>query len=501
MVYNDKNIIVEGYMKIRVICILIAALFVLPLAFYGCADGKSGGTDTTGKAAGTEADITTVTEAEDTTVHDDLPEIKFGGYTYRMLGQGGAGWTASDIIRPETLTEDGLNDAKLKRYLNIEDRFNITIETFLSETVYTTVQGAILSNDFSFDLINMDTYNTSTASLAKLLVNLNDLDYIDLSKPYYDQNYIHDMSFAGKLFSVVTDITTMDMFVTWIMMYNKNIIERNDLENPYDLVKENKWTLDKFNSMLKDVSVENGDGKWDEKDTYGFAAHTGSARNLFYAAGLTICSKDEATDIPFLSLSQNSETLTLVAEKVSDILYKDNKTLMNTQIVEAFEQGRALFLAEITGYLGRFREMEDNFGVVPYPKYNEQQERYYTTNDPCIMVFSLPAFSYKQDQLQRSEIIFEALCSESYNTVRPAYYVDVLSGKQTRDYRDYEMLDLIKNSRVYDFGLFNDLGSISTIFNSLSSTKNPKVASMLKSGTKSGEKKLNSILDKYDQIK
>lgn len=487
-------------MKLRVICVFAAALLILPLAFYGCAGG-SGGAETTAKTTDTNEDITTVTEAEDTTVHDDLPEMKFGGYTYRILGQGGAGWTASDILRPETVSDDGLTDAKLKRYLNIEDRFDITIETFLSDTVYTTVQGGILSNDFSFDLINMDTKNTSTASLANLLLNLKDLDYIDLSKPYYDQNYIHDMSFAGKLFSLVTDITTMDMFVTWIMMYNRNILVRHDLENPYDLVKENKWTIDKFNSMLREVSVENGDGKWDEKDTYGFAAHTGSVRNFFYAAGLTICSKDEATDIPYLSLGGNGETLTLVTDKVSDIVYKDNKTLMNTQIVEAFEEGRALFLAEITGYLGRFREMEDNFGVVPYPKYNEAQDRYYTTNDPCIMVFSIPAFNYKQDQLDRSEMIFEALSSESYNTVRPAYYVDVLSGKQTRDYRDYEMLDLIKNSRVYDFGLFNDLGSISTIFNSLSSTKNPKVSSMLKSGMKSGEKKLNSILEKYESIR
>ena len=45
------------------------------------------------------------------------------------------------------------------------------------------------------------------------------------------------------------------------------------------------------------------------------------------------------------------------------------------------------------------------------------------------MVFSVPAYSYKTDQLQRSGIIFEALCCESYNLIRPAYYIDVLSGK------------------------------------------------------------------------
>ena len=116
------------------------------------------------------------------------------------------------------------------------------------------------------------------------------------------------------------------------------------------------------------------------------------------------------------------------------------------------------------------------------------------------MVFSVPAYNYKNDQIERTGILFESLCCESYNLIRPAYYIDVLSGKQTRDPGDYEMLDLIRNSRVYDFGLFNNLGSISSLFNTLASTKTPKVASMLKSGTKSGLKALNKILEKYESI-
>lgn len=485
-------------MNKKIIALVLSLCMAASLLLCGCSEKPGPSSkDTTGAAESTDP---VTTAKEDEVLTPDLPEVKFEGYTFRILGQGGAGWTASDILRPEKFTEDGLNDAKLKRYMNVEEKYGVTIETTLSDTIATTVQGGILSNDFSFDLINMDTYQTSSAALNKLLLNLVDLEHVNLSKPYYDQNYIHDMSYAGKLFSVVTDLTTMDMFVTWIMMYNRKMIERHDLESPYDLVKKDEWTLDKFNSMLKDVSVENGDGKWDEKDTYGFAAHTGSARNLFYAAGLTICSKDEQTDTPVLTLDSNSERLSKVSDKVTDILYNDNKTLMNTSIVEAFEQGRALFLAEITGYLGRFREMEDNFGVVPYPKFDSTQDRYYTTNDPCIMVFSVPAYNYKPEQRERTGIIFEALCCESYNLVRPAYYVDVLSGKQSREPGDYEMLDLIKNSRVYDFGLFNDLGTISQIFNTLSSSKNPKVASMLKSGMKTGLKKLAKILEKYESI-
>ena len=144
--------------------------------------------------------------------------------------------------------------------------------------------------------------------------------------------------------------------------------------------------------------------------------------------------------------------------------------------------------------------MKDDFGVIPYPKLTPEQTRYYTTNSNCIMVFSIPAFNYRQDELERSSIIFEGLNSESYKLIRPAYYINVLKGKQTRDYRDYEMLDLIRNSRVYDFGLFNDLGRLSSIFSSLASSKNPKVSSTLKSALTKGESKLSKIIEKYQSI-
>ena len=134
-------------MRVRFISAALIACIIATALLCACGTGGQEDTaDTTSTA--------TVTEAEDTAMKDDLPEIKFNGYTYRILGQGGAGWTASDIIRPESFTEDGLNDAKLKRYMNVEERFGITIETSLSETVYTTVQGGILSNDFSFDYPN-----------------------------------------------------------------------------------------------------------------------------------------------------------------------------------------------------------------------------------------------------------------------------------------------------------------------------------------------------------
>ena len=100
----------------------------------------------------------------------------------------------------------------------------------------------------------------------------------------------------------------------------------------------------------------------------------------------------------------------------------------------------------------------------------------------------------------RSAMIFEALCYESYHTVRPEYFYDVLGGKETRNAESFEMLNLINDNRVYDFGLFNDIGSLTTMFSTLASSASPKVASSIKSGVKQANKKLPKILEKYESM-
>ena len=290
----------------KLLCTVFAALLtVTALMTSGCTEKKQDEPDK--KPDVTAGETVTVAESEEGSekLPDVLPTANFNKYTFRIIGQGGAGWTASDILRPEEMTDDGLDSAKLIRYMNVEERYNIKIETYLSDTIGTAVRGAVLGNDHSFDLINMNTANTSSAMLGNLLMNLNGMEYLDLSKPYYDQNYIKDMSYGGKLYSVVTDITTMDMYVTWIMMYNKNLIEKYDLEDPYDLVQKNQWTLDKFNQILSGDISNTADGVWDDNDFYAFATHTGAARNFFYAAGLKICDKDPDTDAPVLAITEN----------------------------------------------------------------------------------------------------------------------------------------------------------------------------------------------------
>ena len=104
-------------MNKKIIASVLVFCMALSLMLCGCSD-KGGKGDQTTKADGSVTE--TSATPEDTSLTPDVPDSDFGGYTFRILGQGGAGWTASDILRPESFNEDGLNDAKLKRYMNIE---------------------------------------------------------------------------------------------------------------------------------------------------------------------------------------------------------------------------------------------------------------------------------------------------------------------------------------------------------------------------------------------
>ncbi len=468
--------------------LVLMSVVTLPL-FSSCKDNNTDQPTTQSPQASVE---------DKYNVPDDLPEMKIDK-TFRIMGEGSSGWNAGGILMPEADSADNIKSANYKRYENVKNRFGVEIETFLNDSVYNALAASIKAGDLdSFDLVFMSTANSSKAAIDGYSLNLKNVPYLNLEKPYYDQNYIHDMSIGEDVYSAVTDVLTIDTHCMWIMMYNRDLIDAYDLESPYELVKNNEWTMDKFETMLEVATTENGDGTWDENDKYGLGAHLGSARNFFYAANLKICRKDE-NNIPYIAIENNKKVNT-VMEKTQKIIHGGN-AMFGGDIINNFRNGNTLFLAEIAGYLGAFREMEDDYGVVPYPKLDSSQLNYYTTNDPCIMVMSVPDFMRKDDdpELEKIGIITEAICSASYRYMRPAYYEEVLGGKNTRHEEDFEMLNLCKDSRVYDFGLFNNLGKVSTLFTDLIATPNASYSSTVARNIRKAQTTLNTLIESYEK--
>ena len=108
-----------------------------------------------------------------------------------------------------------------------------------------------------------------------------------------------------------------------------------------------------------------------------------------------------------------------------------------------------------SGAMTYFRDNKNPFGVIPYPKYDEAQTDYYTMSDGSHALLAVPA-SISDPEF--TGIITEALCAESWKNVIPKFYETALKVKLADDNDTSEMIDLIKNGCVFDYGYIYDNG-------------------------------------------
>ena len=96
-----------------------------------------------------------------------------------------------------------------------------------------------------------------------------------------------------------------------------------------------------------------------------------------------------------------------------------------------------------------YREIRFNYGVLPYPKYDESQENYKTTVLNNHSVVTIPIDSKDREC---AAAICEALAYESWKSVTPAYFETALKVKYARDNDSSQMFDIIREGASFDFG-------------------------------------------------
>ena len=94
------------------------------------------------------------------------------------------------------------------------------------------------------------------------------------------------------------------------------------------------------------------------------------------------------------------------------------------------------------------RNMKDDYGVLPYPKFNEAQESYYTHLDGTFSA-QLITITLPDEDLERTGTIVEALNAYSREYTIPAIYDVALKVKASRDDDSVRMLDLALAGRRY----------------------------------------------------
>lgn len=389
-------------------------------------------------------------ESDSTTeITSSLPERDFQKYPFTFLN-GNTSYTYNNVTASEQNGET-INDAIYKRNLDVEEMYNITIEEIISENPQSDYTKSVVAQDNSFDIALLRMEWAFPAVLENQALNWNLIPHLNLDQPYWVQGSISGMSLMNNVYFAVSlfDVSHFESVRTFL--FNKNMVAEYNMDSPYQLVKDGKWTLDKFYEMSLSTAQDlDNDGKWTANDQYGVIGYSNVLCNtLMTGVGSILSIGKDDNDMPYFDLDNeyNMERLLAVSklfENKDGFVYKENDQNM-------FRDGKSLFLSCLFSEVIPLRDMEDDFGIIPTPKYDEQQSEYINLGgSPFFMVVPVTA-----DNLDRTGAIMESLAMLSTDVIDTAYYDIVLKGKSSRDSESLEMLDLIFSTLEYYHPLAN----------------------------------------------
>ena len=485
----------------KIIAFFLAALTLCPL-FAACGSKET-------ENSNVDAPSTTPLETEDSDA-PSLPSVEEIGDIsgdFHILVSGNWAWNDYASGGEEGSVVDA---AIYRRNQYILNKYNVNVtnedivrysSTMGSGDGYTKIYTDYMAGDNNYDAAMIGTYDVATLAYNGYLHNLNDIPNLDLTKPYWDQRANEDLSINGKMYYTTGDISVADNRATYVLFFSKNMVAKYGLDNPYDLVNNNEWTLEKFGEMVKSVGAdENNDGIYDKNDTFGLLTPRDTNVAILAAANERICTINDAGQI---ELTFYSERIVNLYDRYLDIVsdpshtynyqynYVTGERKMNAtdeERVGMFNTDHALFYSHTMFYMDHLRDIESDFGILPYPKFDKEQEKYGNLVSAWHSQFLCVPENSKD--LERTGIILEELAYQGKQLLTPAYYEKTLVGQYTRDEESAEMLDLIFANLVYDVGIYYNIGtykdclttiveqgqSLTTIYDTYRNSANVKIS-------------------------
>jgi len=316
------------------------------------------------------------------------------------------------------------------------------------------------SGDSPYDLILFWSGTNVTSLITEnQIYDWNKIPYLGLNEKWYNQSANDVFTVNGKQYFGVSDISyTVQQHFRF--MFNKDLCTDLGLDYPYQLVYDGKWTFDALSRYVKDSYADlNGDGKRDKDDRYGFTIGANQAAYFILNWG----------EFP-LGVNDNGFVLNIYSDRIATMVEKA-AVLINTPDValypdiapqySVFNAGRGLFQI-YSSDPALLREIEVDFGFLPYPKYDEKQSDYITATHGGIM--AVPIIK-TEVEVKRAGAIIEALSAASSKYIVDAFVNMYIEGKVLRDDDSVNMYRLARRTASYDRArIFDSTGLVSVYY-------------------------------------
>lgn len=412
--------------------------------------------------------------SEDTVTHDSVNNsveyefTRYDGYEFRVLN-------ADDIysmhakIDSGEINGDTLNDAEYERCRTLENKTGIKfIETNVGvdNEVISYAQKSILANDDDYDIMYIPARNVTTLSSEGYLHNLLDLDNLQLDSDWWLSQYNNASTIGGNLYAAASYSQLMIIDSISTVYYNETLGEKLGLDAPYQIVKDGNWTFDTMQTYMKAAATLNGDNSFDW-DVNGNCIY---GISLDHPQSLVICAGEQTIEAQNgeLVFTSGSDRYYNVISKIVNVFTENDGSCQYRHIpcgdddpghqVYTFEHERSLMLVTELSKTNRMRDKDYSFGVLPMPKYDNEQENYISIpfyGTPCL---TIPVTSPDPEKVAS---ISDALAYLSYTMVWDVFRNVTLEQKNLRNEDSIDMLDIMINTTVpslkYIYGIGEEL--------------------------------------------
>ena len=422
------------------------------------------------------------------------PEIRdLENYEFRMyLGLQESDESFQYFFSTDGLSGGAISQALYERNTYIEEAFNCTITPMLTlrtcsnERDSYKIQPYLDSNEDLWDVILIAAGEVMQQNVPRGdVIDVLRLENLNLEASYWDRAIQEDYAVNGHVFALQGDYTIQDELATSCVFYNGNLWDDcgyyDTLGVPYRLVKSNEWTYDLMLEMLKDTSKKANGKTFTENDVFGALASCSSIHTLFLGSGLKTLTVEDGESVITIRDTAAFNNLFDVLHDIVKNTYAENEEILifgtpradsiittKSGAVEMFIADQALFLFETLDAAASMRsDMVSPFGVLPIPQYYEDQTEYYcwctADNIPMTVPKTVVTHGHTEVVSTLMEVIafYSRYPANRLLSLYDAFYETVTVWKVCRTVDDYQMMDLIYNSKRYDL---DSAASLSRIY-------------------------------------
>lgn len=507
----------------RLLTLALALIMALScLAFVGCENDTPQDPDT--QDPGTQNPGTQDPGTQDPTEgsgEDYLLSIpkKDYGKTFTFLTHGGRMRSGEVYFESEDeVIGDPVDTAIFYRNNRVAEHLGVTFDlisdpngTYDKRSAYISrVQQSYNSGDQDFQLISIYEACASELVVLGLGADANSLEAIDFSSPWYVQSWIENTLINDRVYMLLSDLSyTMWQFINAMYLNKQLSDELNITDSLYTMAADGDLTLDYVMSCAELVTEDDGDDIWDENDKYGICFNVFNCRAFLTYFDIPVVAKDDIGEYELVYYTERTEN---VYSTLQDYMFNYNYVYLNNKVIKGdhnnytvtlpmFMEDRLLFFPGQLEWSQELRDMDGAFGILPLPKFNDEQENYRTHSNDVFTVFVIPAHA---SDLEFCATVFDTLSAENKYSVIPAFYDVVLKGRTTRDEQSVEMLDLIRENLYFDFA-FAHTASLSGMWahygNDIAAPVNTSFKTSYDRNLSMYQEKLSALMDAYWKIR